>query len=409
MDLLKIYLYNNFIGTLTKDNLGGIIFQYDENAKYSLSLSLPIRERPYSNAECRGFFNGILPENENVRTIIGKRFGINPKNDFSILKSIGYDCAGAVSFLPEDALPNLQDFYKIGGTVLSDDELEKYIKELPLKPLALGAKDVRLSLAGAQDKTSVVKIGGNIALPDKDIPTTHILKPVIYGFKETIENEYICMQTAKKLGIDVPDNEICRANSTKYYLITRYDRKITCSDNAVFTVERIHQEDFCQAMNVASAYKYQSEGGVSFKQCFELLKKTTRPAVSIKKFINLMIFNYLIENNDAHGKNFSLLHHKNGDIEFAPAYDILCSGVYPELSDKMAMKIGNHYKHKEILPRHFEQLASVVDISYTQLKKIIKHQCDILPDIVKQVISTVDNTIGADILKIVEKNCKNML
>ena len=272
MDFLKIYLYNNLIGTLTKDNQGGVVFEYDKNAKYSLSLSLPIREQPYSNSECRGFFNGVLPENENVRTLIGKRFGINPKNDFSILNSIGYDCAGAVSFLPKDKSPNLQESYKISGTVLSNDELEKYINELPLKPLALGAKDVRLSLAGAQDKTAVVKIGKNIALPDKDIPTTHILKPIITRFKETIENEYICMQTAKKLGIDIPDNEIGQINNTKYYLVSRYDRKIIKSDNNIYTVERIHQEDFCQALNIPSVYKYQSEGGVSFKQCFWCLR-----------------------------------------------------------------------------------------------------------------------------------------
>ena len=122
-----------------------------------------------------------------------------------------------------------------------------------------------------------------------------------------------------------------------------------------------------------------------------------------------MIFNYLIGNNDAHGKNFSVMHKENGDIELAPAYDILCSSVYGELTQKMAMKIGNHYEADKILPRHFEQFANEVQISYTGLKKIIKKQCETLPVILEEVISSFENTIGKDILNIVQKKCTKTL
>lgn len=117
----------------------------------------------------------------------------------------------------------------------------------------------------------------------------------------------------------------------------------------------------------------------------------------------------MIGNNDAHGKNFSILHYDNGEIKFAPAYDILCSQVYPELSNKMAMKIGGHYKHDEISLRHFEKLANENDISFTQLKKVIKKQCENLPIIVDDVINSFDNKIGKDILSVVQKNCTKML
>ena len=398
---LKVYWNSDFVGVLSKDELGGVCFEYADGVKYPISLSLPLRKEVYLNKECRGFFNGLLPEGENVRVAIGKKYGINPKNDFSILKAVGYDCAGALAFF-EDEQKNLKEYHEIQGKILSDDELEKYILELPKKPLALGS-DMRLSLAGAQDKTAVIIIDGKIALPEKDVPTTHILKPAIADFKETIENEYICLKSAEKLGIKVPKIQIGHANSTKYFLIERYDRKI---ENG--KLKRIHQEDFCQAYNIPSAYKYQAEGGVNFKQCFELLRKTSRPAVSIKQCIELITFNFLIGNNDAHGKNFSILHH-DGLMEFAPAYDILSSGVYPELSKKMAMKIGGYYEPDKILPRHFERFADDVGISYTQLKKIIINQCNILPDIVKEVISGVENTIGEEILQLVIKNCTRNL
>ena len=398
-DLLNVYLNNDLIGYLNKDDNGGFSFQYDKDAEQPLSISLPLKEEPFTNKECRGFFNGLLPESEQVRVNIGKRYGINPKNDFSILNAIGYDCAGAVSFF-KDMPKNLKEFYKLEGQILTDDELEKYIKELPRKPLALGS-DKRLSLAGAQDKTAVILIDNKIALPDSNVPSTHILKPAIDGFLESIENEYICMKVAEKLGIQVPVVHIDSVNDTKYFLIERYDRVI-----ADETVKRVHQEDFCQASNIPSAYKYQAVGGVDYKMCIDILKKTTTPASAIKRFIDLMIFNYLIGNNDAHGKNFSLLHYANDNIVFAPAYDILCTSVYPELSNKMAMKIGGYYEATKIYPRHFERMSKELEISNTQIKKVLKKQCEILPDIVKEVSNSFDNNIGKEILKVVTQNCQ---
>lgn len=407
-NFLNVFLSDKHIGILEKDGYGGVNFQYSDNADRILSLSLPIQKEPFESKQCKGFFNGLLPESEHIRIAIGKKYGINPKNDFSILQAIGYDCAGAVSFFDGDdeqtPLKHLQEFYEIEYSLFSEDELEKSINELPQKPLATGIEDMRLSLAGAQDKTSVIVVGGQIGYPKNNVPTSHIIKPEINGYDETIENEFICIKSAEKLGIKVPDVKICYANKTKYLLIQRYDRELI--DNKI---KRIHQEDFCQASNIPSVYKYQSEGGVDFKRCFEILRVTSQPAVAINQFIQLMIFNYLIGNNDAHGKNFSILHYDNGEIKFAPAYDILCSQVYPELSNKMAMKIGGHYNHDEILLRHFEKFANENNISFTQLKKVIKNQCEILPDIVDNVINSFENKIGKDILSVAQKNCTRLL
>lgn len=405
---LNVFLNDKHIGILEKDGYGGVIFQYSSNADRILSLSLPIQKAPFDNKQCRGFFNGLLPESEHTRIAIGKKYGINQKNDFSILQAIGYDCAGAVSFFDsyDEQTPSkyLQETYEIDYTPLEEKAFEKFINELPQKPLATAIENMRLSLAGAQDKTSVIVVDGQIGVPKSNVPTSHILKPTINGFNETIENEFICIKAAKALGINVPEAKIGYANKTKYFLIQRYDREIIANK-----IKRIHQEDFCQASNIPSAYKYQAEGGVDFKRCFEILRVTSQPAVAINQFIQLMIFNYLIGNNDAHGKNFSILHYDNGEIKFAPAYDILCSQVYPELSNKMAMKIGGHYKHDEILLRHFEKLANDNDISFTQLKKVIKNQCETLPDIVEDVINSFENKIGKDVLAVVQKNCTKLL
>jgi len=403
VDMLNVFLNTEFVGVLSKDNVGKPEFCYCENVNRALSLSLPIRKEKYSNSECVGFFNGLLPENYDVRMAVGKKYGVNPKNDFSLLRVIGYDCAGAVAFFEDNAQNNLKEYYDIEGEILEDEELEKFIKELPEKPLALGVNDMRLSLAGAQDKTAITLKDNKVAIPKGGTPTTHILKPAIKIYKETVENEYICLKSAQKLGISVPDIQIREVNGLKYFLIERYDRDIKNNK-----VKRIHQEDFCQASNIASAYKYQADGGVDFAGCFEILKKTSRPALEAMRFLELMLFNYLIGNNDAHGKNFSIIYREDGKIELAPAYDILCAGVYEGLSEKMAMKIGGEYKHWKITASHFEKQANELEISYTQLKKIIKNQCDILPDIVKEVAESFENIIGSEILKVVNNNCKRL-
>lgn len=403
---LQVKLNNKLIGELLQDSNGKFSFRYINGVKYPISLSLPVSEKIFENNECKGFFNGLLPESENVRKAIGKKYGINYKNDFSLLKAIGYDCAGAISFIDydENFEQNLPEYFEINGKVLSNNELEKYITELPKKPLALGADGMRLSLAGAQDKTAVVLINNEVAIPDKYIPTTHILKPAITDLKDTVENEYICLKVAEQIGIKVPKSEIRKVNGIKYFLIERYDRAVNNGK-----LKRIHQEDFCQASNITSAFKYQVDGGVSYPDCFEILKKTSQPAVSIVRFLNLIVFNYLIGNNDAHGKNYSILHLDNGKIEFAPAYDILSTRVYENLSHKMAMKIGGYYEPENIYPRHFERFANDVGINYSQLKKIIRTQAFELPKILKEVISEFENEIGNEVLKVVTGNCNNII
>lgn len=402
--LLYVYINDKLEGTLQADVQGGLVFEYDNKAQSMLSLSLPLEKRNYTNTECHGFFNGLLPENDETKKRVAAKYNINPNNDFAMLKAIGYDCPGAISFWEEQNPEGLHEYYDIKSEPVTDEDLERFIKELPKKPLGTGVENLRLSLAGAQDKTAVVLIDGKIAFPDNITPTTHILKPAIKSLKETVENEYICMKTAEKCGIRVPNVEIRQAGRTKYFLIERFDRIIKDGK-----IKRLHQEDFCQASNIASAYKYEADGGVSFKTCFDIIRKTSKPVVYINEFINLMLFNYLILNNDAHGKNFSILHNEDGSMDFAPAYDLLCTKIYSQLSYKMAMEIGGYYGCEEIKPEYFEQLAKEVGISYAQLAKLIKNRCEMIPEAMEEVVNSFENKIGKNILTLVQKNCRRNL
>jgi serine/threonine-protein kinase HipA len=406
---LSVRLHGKPVGILEQDYAGKMNFTYLQNADHVLSLSLPVRKEIYTDKECSAYFGGLLPEGDNARIAIGKKYGVNPKNDFSLLKAIGYDCAGAVSFHNTDEEINEVEYTELKGKPLSDKQLAEYINDLPKKPLFLGAEGLRLSLAGAQDKAAVCLIGNKICLPVDGSPTTHILKPAIKDYDETTENEYLCLKVAKNLGIKTAEVEIRNAAGVKYLLVERYDRDIKHDG----LIKRIHQEDFCQALNVNTAYKYQTDGGPSLMDCYNLLKKVSKPALDINQLTERVVFNYLIGNNDAHAKNFSLLHYETEHIVLTPAYDILSTAIYDELSDKMAMKIGGYYNISKILPRHWERLSEEVGFSYPQLKKFIKKQYEnIIAAIEKELLCIQEqghNTeIGKKILNYTEKNCKKL-
>lgn len=411
---LSVVLHGQPIGILTQDEAGKMSFQYLPDAHQALSLSLPLQSEPFENKLTQAYFGGLLPEDNEVRKLIAKKHSVSPKNDFSLLKAIGKDCAGAVSFYSIDEKHSSEeslgsDFVELTGTPLTDEELALHINDLPKKPLFSGVKDFRLSLAGVQEKAAVSVIDNQICIPTLGTPTTHILKPMIREFQETIENEYLCLKTAKAMGIEVPNAEIKTANGVKYLLIERYDREIKDKK-----IKRVHQEDFCQALGSNSLYKYQNEGGPTLKDCFDLLRKVSQPAVDRNKLAERVVFNYLIGNTDAHSKNFSLLHYDNGTIKLAPMYDVLCAPVYNELTKKMAMKIGGYYEYEDILPRHWERFCDEVGLSYPQFRKVLLKHARRLPFFVEDEIKVMAEVgISTDITQKISdftiKNCTKIL
>ena len=142
-----------------------------------------------------------------------------------------------------------------------------------------------------------------------------------------------------------------------YLLVQRYDRtSLKAAPGSPEHLEREHQEDFCQALGISPDNKYQIEGGPSLQQCFALLRElSSAPVIDLQRLLDAVIFNFLIGNHDAHGKNFSLLYGR--ETRLAPLYDVLSTAYYPELAKKMAMKIGGEYISDKVQPKHFDELA----------------------------------------------------
>jgi serine/threonine-protein kinase HipA len=372
---LDVYLWDHLAGHLGLDEKRRFVFQYDakwikKKDAVPLSLHLPLRTDIYPDDLSRPFFSNLLPEAE-IKRIIARRLQISASNDFAMLNSIGGECAGAVSVLPTGFVPVVKPGYK----GLNDEELHRIITDLPKRPLMAGVEGMRLSLAGAQNKLPVYMEGEGIFIASGNAPSTHILKPPIRDLEDTVENEAFCMMLAKKMGLPAPPVAI-RRGLDKLYIIQRYDRRRDKDGNIV----RLHQEDFCQALGFLPDQKYESEGGPSLEHCFTLLReKSISPAADRLALLRWTIFNFLIGNADAHAKNLAIIFTNRGP-RLAPFYDLICTQVYPDLTQKQAMRIGGENRPSWIQQKHWEKLGESVAIKSSLVLKTLQDMAtDILP------------------------------
>ncbi len=353
------------VGVLTETS-GRMAFGYDEAwlddpAAPPLSLAMPPRAEPYDDDACRAFFGGLLPEGA-VRDHLARRFGISPGNDFSLLERIGGDCAGAVSLHP----PGGDDPEREGRYDWLDDEaLAAVIADLPARPLGVDLDgEVRLSLAGAQDKLPVfVGLDGRIGLPHGGAPSSHIIKAPLFQ-PDSVLNEAVCLALASDFGMDAAKAEPRTAAGQEFLLVTRYDRRWE-GDRLV----RVHQEDFGQALGTPSSAKYESEGGPGAADCVGLLRRSSRrPAADVLRFVDALVLNVLVGNTDAHAKNFSILLNAEG-ARLAPLYDILCTHCYTGLTRRMAMRIGGQDKADWLDERHWDAFATDAGLGASALRR----------------------------------------
>ena len=294
---------------------------------------------------------------------------------------------------------------------ISFKELADIFKELPKRPLLAGREGIRLSLAGTQDKIAVRIEGDEISLPLGGAPSTHILKPSIERFAGVVFNEAFTMQLALAAGLPAAKVEVRATEQIDYLSVERYDRRHLQSGTTT-TLDRLHQEDYCQALNIVPELKYQKEGGPSLKQCFGLVRNvSSAPVIDLARLLDAVIYNYLIGNNDAHGKNFSLLYHGAGtahqEIRLAPLYDAICTVYYPELSNEMAMKIGDEYRSERVTPREFEKLAEQAGLAKPLVRRRVPELAETVLNAIKGLAIT--NDVGHHVASLVRKRRETVL
>lgn len=371
MTTLNVYFHSDLAGRLERLPGAELGFAYETvwaatADRTPLSLSLPLREEPFGDVECRPFFSGLLPEGEFLKAI-ARAFHISAGNPFNVLAEIGGECAGAVSLVSPGEEPPFVAAPPprwLGGS-----EMGELLAELPSRPLLFGVdqedEGLRLSLAGARDKLPVLARKDQLGITQGRPPSTHLVKAPIPDVNGMVANEAFCMALANEAGLTVAEATPIRAGEQEGLLVTRYDR---ARDGE--TVHRIHQEDFCQALGCLPEQKYESEGGPGVEACASLLHRSSAaPAVDLLGFLDALIFNLLIGNADAHAKNYSLLLEGNGTPRLAPLYDLLSTRVYGRrFGRKMAMKYGGEYRPERIRGRHLDRLAGELGIASRRVR-----------------------------------------
>jgi serine/threonine-protein kinase HipA len=370
---LRVLLNNRLVGWLTKEPGGAIAFRYDNDwldwpYAFPVSLSLPMREDPWRGAPVAAVFENLLPDSAELRHRIAEQVGAEGTDAYSLLAEIGRDCVGALQFIPDRDELEIGLAGAVAGEPVDEVEIAKLLKGLKRAPLGLDRdQDFRISIAGAQEKTALLRVGDQWLKPLRTTATTHIFKPSIgqlpngLDLSDSVENEFYCLALFAACGLPVNAAEIRTFGDTKVLVIERFDRHWTQDGRLL----RLPQEDCCQALGVPPTRKYQADGGPGIADILDLLKGSDTPAEDQAKVFKAQVLFWLIGATDGHAKNFSVFLKPGGRYHLTPFYDIL--SAQPSLDTgqvqlrqlKLAMAVGerNRYRIDQVQARHFMQTA----------------------------------------------------
>ena len=377
---LSVWANGQRIGSWTIPSRGEVEFLYDAVWMNSpggrpLSLSLPYTGRQALRGErVRNFFDNLLPDSEPIRKRLATRFKTGSTEAFDLLQAIGRDCVGAVQLLGVDESPT--DIDRIIGTPMTDEDIERLLVQTTRTgPLAQPGddEDLRISLAGAQEKTALLWHDGRWMRPQGSTPTTHILKLPLglvgharADFSTSVENEWLCMHLLAEFGLPVASTELLTFGSQKVLSVKRFDRQLHSSG---IWLMRLPQEDFCQAKGVASHLKYESDGGPGLADLAGVLGGSVQPEQDLAVLLKSQILFWMLAAPDGHAKNFSLRVLPEGRYALTPLYDVMSiwpveghsANQFSYFKAKLAMALlgkRKHYHFKDVQRRHFNSTAA---------------------------------------------------
>lgn len=407
MNTLAIYMNGYRVGYLSRSDSGAHTFCYDKSwitkeGARPISLSMPLRHDEYSGREVINFFDNLLPDNEEIRDRVVARFQADSDQAFDLLSVIGKDSVGALQFVPENEDPG--SVHELQYERLTEDKLERILKgyqsQAPLGMLR-ELDDFRISIAGAQEKTALLKIDNAWCIPKGNTPTTHIIKLPIgkiqshdhtIDLTDSVENEMLCLRIAKAFGFDAPDCEVITTPTIKALAIARFDRKYS-SDHS--WLMRLPQEDYCQILGLPSARKYESDNGPTIARIMKHLQGSAEPTRDRETFMAAQVLFFLLGATDGHAKNFSVHIEPYGAYRLTPLYDIISAytaigGNGLNIRDlKLAMSLrgssGKKWRIYQIFRRHFLNTAKEAEFSPSRMSEIITTLCNKVDDVIERV------------------------
>ncbi len=409
MKRLAVFAGNQLIGHLQESQQYELLFSYvpdwltNPNA-IALSANLPLTEQIFTGDAVTAFFENLLPEGD-VLNFISQAAQISQGNIFGLLERFGGDTAGAFSILPDGMEPSGEPHY----LPVTPEVIKAWFERSRGIPLDISGEQARMSLSGAQDKMTVfIDDQGKLSIPLGAGPSSHIIKPSIQHRQDiphTAINEALVMTLAERIDMQVA--KVRYTPELTAAIIARYDRTIDADGR----LQRLHQNDLCQILGIPSGKKYEAEGGPSLKTCFEaVLARSSQPALDKKRLIEWVIFNVMVGNMDGHAKNLSLMT-QGKRTQLAPFYDLVCTAVYPHLSQKLAFKIGGENRPKWLMARHWQRFADDVAVKPKFVDKLMAEMIEriesALPNVAAELKGMVSSTAESQMLVKVENQIES--
>lgn len=260
------------------------------------------------------FFAGLLPEGRRLNALM-KKLKTSEDDLFSLFAIVGSDCIGDIDTGHSSPVlkQEMPKFNEVNFYNFFNETIDPECSIIDTK-----------GLAGVQEKisASMISFPLNIAKKGK----AYILKLNPPDKPNLIQNEFYCLELAKKCGFKIGKAKIVKdRDQNPGLLVERFDRTAT---------QKLHQEDACQFLNRYPADKYR----LSLKDIADrLMELTTAPQIEILNLLRQYVFSYLICNGDMHAKNISLQTLEDGTITLTPSYDLICTAIYGDYH--MALKI----------------------------------------------------------------------
>jgi serine/threonine-protein kinase HipA len=390
----------------------------DEQSR-SLSLSLPFvpGNAPYQGQIVTNYFDNLLPDSDAIRRRLAQRHQAGGTDAFHLLAKLGRDCVGAIQLLPEDEAPS--DVFEINGEELIAERIAHRLRNTT-SAQALGQndhdEDLRLSIAGAQEKTALLRHDGRWFLPHGSTPTTHIFKLPLglvghmqADMRTSVENEWLCSKIMEAYEISVARSEIGHFEDQKALVVERFDR--TPSSDGSWII-RLPQEDMCQATGMSPLRKYQSDGGPGIAQIMELLLGSDAAEQDRRNFFKTQIIFWVLAATDGHGKNFSIAHLPGGGYRATPIYDVLSAHPFigtgknqiSPYKAKLAMAVrgsANYYLIDKVQRRHWIAQAQQVGLGAAAAEELIEEAIATTESVIGEVEKLLRNDFPMDVAEAV--------
>ncbi len=374
---LAVWMNGEYVGEWTFSSYSGHSFRYDERwlvhpLRRPLSLSLPMEQGtdPVTGPRVEAFFDNLLPDSPGIRKRISHKFETSMRT-MDLLEKIGRDCVGAIQLLPTGAEP--PDVRHINTEPLTDGQVAQILDRTLSEPTPgdSGEEDLRISIAGAQEKTALVWHQDRWCKPLGATPTTHIFKLPLgqvggmrADFSTSVENEWLCAEIAREFGLPVARCDIARFGRHKVLIVERFDRRLI--DHSWWA--RLPQEDFCQVRGIPNERKYEEHGGPGMSTILSVLRGSESAEGDRETFLAAQLLFWMLAAPDGHAKNFSIFIEALGRYHLTPLYDIMSAwpviGPGPNKFQwqrvKLAMAVratSAHYRMAHIQRRHWNTVA----------------------------------------------------